>query len=171
MRPQCRIGSLALPIITTPSLVSKTIQLFMGGGYHESTRQWDRDEILLLLKLRMEMGNRWERIGDRLRRSPSSVRNKYNRMKRACEHPGKGNVCHRCGMRKRGHVCGLAPAPARGEEFEASLWWVVDTLALSPLPLDSLETAEEEDEETGLEGLPPLTCHRPEEIVGVFMEV
>ena len=48
---------------------------------------------------------------------------------------------------------------------------MVDTLALSPLSIDSLETAEAEDEETGLEGLPPLTCHRLEEIVGVFLEV
>ena len=143
----------------------------MGRGYHESTRQWDREETLLLLKLRAEMGNWWKKIGARLRRSPSSVRNKYNRMKRACEQPGKGNVCHRCGMRKRGHVCGLAPAPAREEDFTSNFWWMIDTLAPSPLSLGSIKTDEQEDDYPGLAGLPPLTCHRPEEIVGVFLEV
>jgi len=142
----------------------------MGGGYHDSTRVWDRDETLLLLTLRSEMGNRWEKIGSKLHRSPSSVRNKYNRMKRACEHPGKGNVCQRCGMRKKGHVCGVAAAPTREDEFEESIGWLLDALALSPHSMQ-IAKEEEEEEEAGLGDLPPLTCHRPEEIVGVFLEV
>lgn len=141
----------------------------MGGGYHEGTRPWDKDETLLLLTLRRQMGNRWERIGAKLRRSPSSVRNKYNRMKRACEHPGKGNVCQRCGMRKKGHVCGVAAAPTTEDEFEENLEWLLHALALSP---QSMQIAKEEDvEEAGLGDLPPLTCHRPEDIVGVLLEV
>ena len=140
---QLVITTLRFCVFTTP-----TPQLFMGaegGGCHEGMWKWERDEIILMLTLRAEIGNKWERIGAQLRRSPSSVRNKYTRMKRACGNPGRGYMCHKCGMRKKGHICGLATAPELEDEFETSLFWFADTLALSPHSREDMQDAEDDE--------------------------
>lgn len=127
-------------------------------------RPWLPHETVLLLALRVKLGNQWVAIGAKLHRSPHSTRQKYNRIQSTYKNPGKGYMCHTCGMRKKGHVCRRVIVPIEETEIDQSWWQNVHGVSLS-----SKQTHTEE--EVCCRDSLPLACHDPEDIVRAFMEV
>lgn len=76
----------------------------MTGGLHDDARQWTAAETKELIELQSRNGNAWASFALHFRRSPSSVRNKYQRITKAAVSRCK-NKCKACGKPRRGHVC------------------------------------------------------------------
>lgn len=86
----------------------------MGGGYHDSTREWTDEEVLFMLDMLSREGRSWKRIANRLHRSTNSVRNKFQRMSRSVDGSRPAvNRCSRCGELRRGHFCSTGPVMHR----------------------------------------------------------
>jgi hypothetical protein len=76
----------------------------MVGGAHEDARPWTASETRELIQLQSVNGNSWGAYAFHFKRSPSSVRNKYQRITKASSLTCK-NKCKMCGKPRRGHVC------------------------------------------------------------------
>ena len=73
---------------------------------HDAIGMWTNEEDTFLLRLVDRHGTSWRMISKSLpTRSASSMRNRYQRILNGLKQTGT-NRCHKCGMIKRGHICG-----------------------------------------------------------------
>ena len=73
---------------------------------HDVMETWTSEEDRLLLHLIDVHGTSWKVIDKSFpSRTVSSIRNRYQRIINGTKNAGK-NRCHKCGMIKRGHICG-----------------------------------------------------------------
>jgi hypothetical protein len=73
---------------------------------------WNDKDTVLLVDLQAALGNRWAQIAAHFPgRSVNSVRNRFYRIQigaqKSLDPNVKGNICNKCGLRKRGHLCSL----------------------------------------------------------------
>lgn len=79
---------------------------------------WTVEESDELEKWINQLGNKWEDISEKLNRTPSSCRNRWQRIMKGRKYIEQGvfkQRCSRCGAPRRGHVCGVLK-PLSGNE-------------------------------------------------------
>ena len=89
---------------------------------------WSVAESVDLETFITSYGNRWEQIAAELNRSPSSCRNRWQRIQKGRQDLMKGNFkqrCRFCGAPRRGHVCFIG---------ELALKPILNTVYSRPLP-------------------------------------
>lgn len=75
-------------------------------------KDWSDEETVLLIDLQAALGNRWAQIAAHFSgRTASSVRNRFYRIQtdahKNLDPNRKANICNKCGLKKRGHLCSL----------------------------------------------------------------
>lgn len=68
---------------------------------------WSGEDTRTLINLYSDLGPKWTIIANRLGRTASSARNRWQRVTRTRRPAGirPAQVCRKCGQLKRGHVC------------------------------------------------------------------
>ncbi len=103
--------------------------------------QWGNEEALELLRLYDEHGNQWQKIGNIIGRTSSSVRNKIQRINRGAKFKPARHLCRHCGKPRRGHVCLAIPQFSKNRVTEPpsskTYFNSHNDLKLASVPLDT----------------------------------